>query len=113
MINRSCGFAFLTGVILGGLVGAGLGLLLAPCSGKETRDQVKVKGFEYKDRAGKGLAEVGHWTQEEAVTWQQKGQEILEKGRDSATEAIRHGKESLVEAVGHRKKNEVAESMAT
>lgn len=36
-------FSFLYGSILGGLVGAALGLLLAPSSGEELRDTMKVR----------------------------------------------------------------------
>src|SRR5512145_631987 len=43
--------AFLTGFIVGGLVGAATALLLAPQSGEETRTVIKEKSIELKDRA--------------------------------------------------------------
>jgi gas vesicle protein len=39
-------FAFLSGIIVGGAVGAALSALFTPQSGKETRAQLKKKGEE-------------------------------------------------------------------
>ncbi len=41
-------FNFIFGVLLGGLVGAGLALLLAPYSGNELRDELRARtaGFQ-------------------------------------------------------------------
>lgn len=105
MLNQSNGALFFAGLVTGGLVGVGLALLLAPRPGEETRTQLKVKGLELKGQAEKSLAEAGHHAQEQAVVWQQKGKEILERGKQSAAEAIDHGKDNLVEALSHGKDN--------
>jgi len=42
---------FLAGVVIGGIVGAVAGLLLAPASGEETRTKLAEKSREYKDIA--------------------------------------------------------------
>jgi gas vesicle protein len=44
---------FLTGLLLGGLVGAGVMLLLAPQSGKRTWHQIQEKGMELREQAVK------------------------------------------------------------
>lgn len=44
------GGEFLTGFLIGGLVGAGLALLFAPQPGKETISQLRQKGEELKQR---------------------------------------------------------------
>jgi len=44
-----------TAFAIGGLVGAGVALLLAPQSGKETRDLLSRKSRELTDRAGSAL----------------------------------------------------------
>jgi gas vesicle protein len=49
------GKGLFAGVVIGGLVGAITGLLLAPQSGKETRDQIEGKVTEVRDRAGETL----------------------------------------------------------
>jgi gas vesicle protein len=38
------------GVLIGGLVGAGIALLSAPQTGVETRSMLKNKGIELKDK---------------------------------------------------------------
>jgi gas vesicle protein len=40
----------LAGLLIGGLAGAGAALLLAPQSGKETREQIQQKTIEIRDR---------------------------------------------------------------
>lgn len=40
-----------TGILIGGLVGAGVALLTAPRSGEETRDILREKGDELKAKA--------------------------------------------------------------
>ncbi len=42
---------FLAGVIIGGLVGAAMGILFAPAPGSETRAQLLDKGIELKTLA--------------------------------------------------------------
>lgn len=90
---------FFVGLLTGGLVGAGLALLLTPQSGEETRNQLRDKSLELKEEAAKGLAEVSQRTQEQASAWQEKSKEVLEKGKQSATEAINRGKDSIIQAV--------------
>ncbi|NDJ33185.1 MAG: YtxH domain-containing protein [Chloroflexi bacterium] len=43
--------AFLTGFVVGGLIGAAVALLTAPQSGEETREQIVTRGIELRDRA--------------------------------------------------------------
>jgi gas vesicle protein len=40
----------LAGAVVGGAVGAGLGILFAPQSGEETRKQIKDKATDIKDK---------------------------------------------------------------
>lgn len=42
---------FLTGLLIGGLLGFGTMMLLAPRSGKKTRIQIGIKSVELQDRA--------------------------------------------------------------
>jgi gas vesicle protein len=44
-----------TALVLGGLVGAGAMMLLAPQSGKETRSKIQHKTLELRDRAVGGV----------------------------------------------------------
>ena len=57
MADNSKGGEFLAGFILGGLVGAAIGLLLAPQPGEETRAQLMERGIELKARAEEKMLE--------------------------------------------------------
>jgi gas vesicle protein len=66
--------AFIKGFVLGGLVGAGVALFMAPQSGEETRAQLKDKGLHYKDVAEEGV-----------LVARERGIEALEKGKVNAS----------------------------
>jgi gas vesicle protein len=88
MSKQNSGSLFFVGLMTGGLVGAGLALLLTPQSGEETRSQIKHKSLELKEEAVKGLTEASQHAQEQVAAWQEKGQEVLEKRKRMTTEVI-------------------------
>ncbi len=45
----SSGKSVVTGLLIGGLIGAATALLLAPRSGEETRAEIRNKAMEYRD----------------------------------------------------------------
>ncbi len=49
--ERCSGGSFMVGMLVGGLVGAGLALLYAPSSGAETRARIREMGGDLKDGA--------------------------------------------------------------
>lgn len=49
--NQGNGMGLIVAAVVGAAVGAGVALLFAPCSGKETREWVAKKTGELKDRA--------------------------------------------------------------
>src|SRR5690606_10098143 len=106
MSSHNSGGSFFTGLITGGLLGAGLALLLAPQSGEETRGQIRDKSFALKDEAMEGLTETGHRVQAQAETWQEKGHEVSEaisQSKDSIVRAVSQGKDRVVQAAGSSK----------
>jgi gas vesicle protein len=48
----------LTGIILGGVIGFALGILFAPKSGKETREEIVSKAKEGYEKAAQKAGEV-------------------------------------------------------
>jgi gas vesicle protein len=103
MSSQNRGALFFAGLVMGGLVGAGLALLLAPQSGEETRSQIRDKSFELKDGAVESLAEASQRAQTQAAVWQEKGQEVTEaisRSKDSIIQAVSQSKDRVVEAVG-------------
>jgi len=49
--------SFLSGFLMGGLIGAGVALLMAPQSGEETRKLIRDKGIEFRDQATETIEE--------------------------------------------------------
>lgn len=104
MSSQNSETLFFTGLVIGGLVGAGLALLLVPQSGEETRGQIRDKSLELKDGAMEGLAEAGHRAQAQAAAWQQKGKhnatEAISRSKNGIIQAVNQSKDRIVEAVG-------------
>lgn len=80
---------FVSGFLLGGLVGAALALLLTPRSGDETRDTLVNRGVELRDRAEEAAARA----REEADELLARGKIALEEQRARVREAIEEGRE--------------------
>lgn len=77
--------AFLAGVAAGAVTA----VLLAPASGRETREYLSEKAKEGQDRANK-LA--------------QQGREVLNRQRDNIVSAIDRGREAYAEALSEEDK---------
>ncbi len=71
--------------LLGGLVGAGLGVLIAPRSGKKTRKLIRHRSEELKDRTVDELED----TRDQAL---EKFDALSEKTRHKAESVISRGK---------------------
>jgi gas vesicle protein len=94
------------GLVIGGLAGAGVALLLAPQSGKETRTQIQQKTMELRDRTAvtvdEAISQVKSKTQqltedvrEKAGEMQHRGQDILVKQLDNVSAAAEAGKAAV------------------
>ncbi|MGC9399548.1 MAG: YtxH domain-containing protein [Anaerolineae bacterium] len=83
--------SFLGGFFIGGLIGAATGLLFAPQSGEETREQLIQKAEALSDQA-----------YEEAEKAQQRAQQLLDEARakvEEASQEIKAGTQELQEKV--------------
>ena len=60
MADNDSGMAFISGFLLGGLVGAAVGLLLAPKSGAETRAGIAEHSDAWRNRAEDFAGQIGH-----------------------------------------------------
>ncbi len=85
--------------LLGGVVGAGIALLLTPQPGSKTRQQIKEATRDMTDKAGSYYGHVKE-TMDTAVS---KGKEIVLEKKPLLTAAIEAGKQAYVE----EKKKEV------
>ena len=57
-MNKDTTTGFFSGVLLGAVIGAAIGLLYAPQPGAETRRQVKEKALEIKEKASKAASKI-------------------------------------------------------
>ena len=89
--------SFLTGFIIGGLVGAAVALIMAPQSGEETRAQIRQPSIELRDQANTYGEDARHRAEEAAAAARNraeklaaearaKGEELAEKGKGIVTE---------------------------
>jgi gas vesicle protein len=69
--------AFMAGFLLGGMIGAGVALLLAPQSGEETREMLRERSIELKGRA-----------EQTATDFRSKAETTLQEGRERIDEAV-------------------------
>ena len=111
-------FILVGGIVIGGLIGAGTALVMAPRSGAETRTLLKAKGTALKDQAEEGVLEASHRAQEQVTIWENKGKEALEytaetisHRTDDLLEAMNRSKDNFVHAVSRRGDN-IAENVA-
>lgn len=75
---------------LGGLIGAGVALLLAPKSGKETREKIKELAVDAKSKAEEVIDQV----KTKVTSVLEKGKETIEEKKSMLSTAIEAGKEA-------------------
>ena len=67
----------LAAFLVGGLLGAGVVLLVAPQSGRQTRAMLRDKSIELKERAVGSVEELAQQTREKAAELTQRGKEVV------------------------------------
>jgi gas vesicle protein len=82
--------SLILGFFIGGLVGAGVALLLAPQPGREAREKIKELTENAKERA----AEYAEQVKGKVTSAVGKGKEILEEKKSLVTAAVEAGKEA-------------------
>ncbi len=100
----------LTGMIVGGLIGATAMLFLAPQSGEETRAEIRDKAMELRDRttgtvkdtvsqvsskAGDLTDSLKGGVKGKAKDWKHKGQDLLVEQLDRASEAVEAARKAV------------------
>ena len=72
--------SFLAGFVIGGIIGSGVALLMAPQSGEETRALIGEKSIELRDRAAETATDVqtraGEMASQTAQTYDQQVKRI-------------------------------------
>ncbi|HZQ05502.1 MAG TPA: YtxH domain-containing protein [Anaerolineae bacterium] len=94
-MNNNNGYGFIGGFLLGGIVGAAAALLMAPASGKETREQIRAEGVALENRA----QEFGDDTMRQARKMVKQGQKGVTDAQARTTHALEEQKLRLTEAI--------------
>lgn len=76
--------------LLGGVVGAGLALLFAPQSGRETRQKIKDLADDVKEKS----AEYVHQAKEKATSLVEEGKGYYDEKKSILKSAVEAGKEA-------------------
>lgn len=102
MSDRGCSTlsGFLKGIVLGGLIGAGIGILLAPDKGEETQKVLKKKAKRVMDKA------IDTW-EENKDDWGEKIRDVastIETNADDLVAFLDEGKEAAQEKVAEVQK---------
>lgn len=104
--------AFLTGFVIGGLVGAATALILAPQSGAETRAQIASKGDEvwraseqqfldYRDKAETAVTQTQTKFQDTSGQVQERARIVLDEGKSRLQKETTAEAETNVEDEGN------------
>jgi gas vesicle protein len=75
------GGAFMMGLLTGTVLGAGLGMLLAPKAGSELRDAISDQAKNWGNTASEQYKKAS----ETAGSWADRGREMIDKARDAVS----------------------------
>src|SRR5438067_13878322 len=78
------GSSFVMGLLTGTVLGAGLGMLFAPKSGSELRNQLSEQAGNLANTASEGYRRAT----EAAGDWDDRGREVYDKARDAASRGV-------------------------
>ncbi|GAC1426600.1 MAG: hypothetical protein NVSMB5_21180 [Candidatus Velthaea sp.] len=91
------GPGFLTGLLLGGLLGATVAMILAPQAGEDTRDLLRAKAREVSGRARDAAEDVAGGVSTSAGDLLERGKQIVEDARARFDGAVTDGKDAAAE----------------
>ena len=89
--------AFVTGFVIGGLVGAAVALLFAPQSGEETRTLIREKSIEIKDQVEKTAVETREKAEQFASETREKAEKLADEAKQKAEDLQKRGQVVLEE----------------
>jgi gas vesicle protein len=103
-MQRTSTSEYLTSFMVGGLIGAGVALLFAPRSGRETRELI---GDRVRDGAARGrelkaeLAEAGREVVDQASSFVERQRQSLQRQKDRVATAVDAGRDAYQEEKTH------------
>src|SRR5436189_2139153 len=92
--NEGGGGSFVMGLLTGTVLGAGLGMLFAPKSGSELRNQLSEQAGNLANSAQDGVRRA----QESAGDWADQGRKVYDKARDAVNRGADEAQRYVPEA---------------
>jgi len=96
--ENNLGKGVIIGFIAGGALGAALALLYAPKSGKELRQDIKLKTDDYMDEAEKYIAEAKDKAIDLINEGKKKSEKIIKEARTKSEELLKDAEKVLEDA---------------
>lgn len=93
--NESGGGGFMIGLLTGTVLGAGLGMLLAPKAGTELRGQLGEQAKNLGNMANEQYRKAS----ETATDWAEKGREFVDKANEKGREFVDKAKEGVTRGI--------------
>jgi gas vesicle protein len=90
------GSSFVMGLLTGTVLGAGLGMLFAPKSGSEMRNQISEQAGNLANTASEGYRKAS----ESASQWADRGKDLYEKTRDAVSRGADEAQRYVRDATG-------------
>lgn len=87
---------FLSGLVVGAVVGGALALLLTPRSGRETREALRTKGLELRERAEETIPATAEEVLSRALQTIETQRERLQRAAEEARRAAEEAREELL-----------------
>jgi gas vesicle protein len=100
MAREGSGGRFLS-FLLGAVTGAAAAVLLAPRSGRETREYIAERGNEVGETVGRRAHDLAEDVQRRTGTWLDRGRHLLQGETRRVREAFDAGREAMREEI-HR-----------
>ena len=98
MSEQDSGGGFFTGFVIGGLIGAAVGVLLAPKSGQETVEEIRTRGSEWRARSKELLDDESGTLKETVADLKEILRETVQEAREVLKEAVEEGKAASAQA---------------
>jgi gas vesicle protein len=92
--NEAGGGGFMMGLLTGTVLGAGLGMLLAPKAGSELRGAIGDQARQWSNTA----AEQYRHAREAAAPWMERGRDMVNQARETATRTADQARETATRA---------------
>ena len=96
--QNSGGGGFFSGFVIGGIIGAAVGLLMAPKAGQDTLEEIRTRSDEWRARGREFMDDESGSLRETVADLKEILRETVQEARDVLKEAVEEGKAASIQA---------------